>query len=318
MCVIAVCNDQRLTPEQAAKMWAANKYGGGMAWREKGKVIWRKGLSLDEIVELIQALPLPYVAHFRIPSGGFSPHNSLTHPFPIQKNVPLELDGSTKGSVLFHNGHWSQWKSTIMDASVRGAYQIPVGKWSDSRAMAWMAAHFGMGMLEFIDEKAVVFGPDELELFQPGGWSKVGTGIWVSNNGWANEHVDSKWSRPPHATSKSDEKTESDKEDPQSKQRLALELVKDGSKPRTVNGVGNQTGSLSQRESRGTSHEERPFELYQAAVKLYMQRTLSGKGFKKERNKYLNWCKQRKIAPLDKPLRDSMPEILLPPVHTVH
>lgn len=183
MCVVCIVDKERPTPEQVDRMWGDNPAGAGIAWREGGYVRWRKGLNLPEIQEAIASAPLQFVAHFRIPSSGGG-SNVLTHPFPIDKEVPLALEGKTKGFVLFHNGTWSRWKECTMEAAARFKTKIPSGKWSDTRGMAWMAHHYGLGVLELIEEKCVAFGPNDFEIVKGvSGWTRV-DGFWVSNTFW--------------------------------------------------------------------------------------------------------------------------------------
>lgn len=188
MCVIFLAETHRPTDDMVERAFQANASGAGVAWREGGLVKWDKGLTVEEMKEYFRTLPLPMVGHFRIPTcGGVRP--SLCHPFPIAKDAPLDLRGQTKGYVLFHNGHWIKWKDSMMEAVVRHNLHTPGGKWSDSRAMAWSAAHFGLFMLDLIDEKSLAFGPKDMEIFGRG-WEKAGSGeneIWVSNKHW--EHV---------------------------------------------------------------------------------------------------------------------------------
>lgn len=310
MCVICVANTERPSAEQVIKMYQNNPHGAGIAWREEEEganvVVWRKGLSVEEIVELCEKAPLPFVAHFRVPSCG-GPSNLLTHPFPIQKDVPLTLEGSSKGNILFHNGHWGAWKNTVMDASVRGGWTLPKGKWSDSRAMAWMAAHFGLGMLEFIDEKVVVFGPNELELFQAHGWSKIGTGMWVSNRGWESEHV--QWNRAPFygnrpksadgAKKKDDAAAPADdSEDPSSGKVSEMAGSKrvesgDGTQKRALT-LGASDVSSNDEGSEGVIPAKGPFAEYRAAVRLWQTRDIGKKSFRRARRKYEAWCKKNK------------------------
>lgn len=187
--MIAVVNQKRPTEDMVRAMFEANDAGGGIAWRENGLVKWEKGLDVEGIVEMCLSLPLPYVAHFRIPTeGGRVPE--LTHPFPIEKTVSLELKGQTKGSVLFHNGHWGQWRGFVMDTLVKPNVNVklPDGTWSDTRAMAWVASIYGTSILNFINEKAVVFGPaaGQLEVFESSTgakWAKVDD-VYVSNRTW--------------------------------------------------------------------------------------------------------------------------------------
>lgn len=194
MCVIFIINGTRPTEEQVEKAYDANSAGAGVAWRERDPdgtplVKWKKGLNMAQIQELCATIPMPYIAHFRIPScGGIS--DELCHPFPITPDVPLTLEGETTGFVLFHNGHWGLWRDTLLKSAVNNHLQVPHGKWSDSRAMAWLAAHHSLGILDFIDEKTVAFGPGDgdCEVTQGGGWKLIKDQgkelFWASNDHW--------------------------------------------------------------------------------------------------------------------------------------
>lgn len=205
MCVIALALEKRPTENMIEAMYEANPSGAGIAWRgtaeltagkEKGKTVpvvhWKKGLDLDQVKALaLEEVALPFCVHFRIPSvGGDTPH--LTHPFPIAPDSPCDLEGTTRGFVLFHNGHWSDWKKWGMDLSTSKGEKMPDGRWSDSRAMAWMAAHLGVSWLDFLDEKVIAFGPQDIQVFQGkgfnDGWHQIGgkQDIYVSNRIWEN------------------------------------------------------------------------------------------------------------------------------------
>lgn len=189
MCVIALVTKVRPKPEAVEKMFFSNDHGGGLAWREKDEktgltiVRWKKGLEEKEMQELIAELPIPFVAHFRIASCG-AKSKELCHPFPIGKEATLALEGTTKGYVLFHNGHWTEWKTFTKETALKMGKPIPMGQWSDTRAMAWAAHNYGLGILEFIDEKVVAFGPNDLEVMRGSGWDEV-DGIWCSNKTWS-------------------------------------------------------------------------------------------------------------------------------------
>lgn len=195
MCVIAVVedNDKRPTEAEITAMWKQNPQGGGVAWREGGKVHWRKGLmTLEAMQDFLRRVTTPYIAHFRVSSCGDGGIPSLTHPFLVHPESPLLLEGSTEGQLLFHNGHWSNWtwdcKSWITAAA--GRIKIPQGKWSDSRALAFWVHHYGVGILEGkpfdINEKIVLFGPgeDDLDFFGPKDAWSVYHGYIVSNEYW--------------------------------------------------------------------------------------------------------------------------------------
>lgn len=190
MCVIMLIDKVRPTPTMVEKAWARNDDGGGLAWREKNKdgiteVLWKKGLEgadgLEEMHELISKLPLPFVAHFRVAScGGI--RQSLTHPFQVDKKSSLALEGHTRGHVLFHNGDWKGWAEVARTAAINSGTHIPTGRWSDSRAMAWLCAIYGPGFMEFLPEqKGVYFGPHDYEIYTgTSGWDKVND-VWCSN-----------------------------------------------------------------------------------------------------------------------------------------
>lgn len=184
MCVIMLASKVKPTEEMINRAYYQNDHGGGLAWRDKAKgvVRWKKGLSLEEMQELIKGLEPPFVAHFRIASsGGKSPQ--LCHPFPVEKQVDLALEGETKGYVLFHNGHWGEWKSFSKETALKMGRPLPIGHWSDTRAMAWACFNYGPGILEMIDEKCVIFGPKDLEVVRGTGWDEV-NGVWCSNKHW--------------------------------------------------------------------------------------------------------------------------------------
>lgn len=191
MCVIMLVDKVRPTDQMIDKAWEKNDDGGGIAWRETKdgvtEVLWKKGVEdKEELRDLIKAIPMPFVVHFRTAScGGIRP--SLTHPFPIAKKSSLALNGRTKDHVLFHNGDWKSWAETARAAAVASNTPVPVGKWSDSRAIAWLCSIYGIGFMEFLPEqKGVAFGPNDMEIFTGvSGWKKIDVGnsfIWCSND----------------------------------------------------------------------------------------------------------------------------------------
>jgi hypothetical protein len=172
-------------------MFHYNDHGAGIAWREtkandengnpRVVVKWKKGLDLPEMQKLCRELPLPYVAHFRIASGGFSKKPILTHPFPIEdQHKAHDLEGETLGAVLFHNGHWGNWKDEVKGACRAFGVRMPDGRWTDSRGMSFLANLYGYSYMELIDEKIVIFSPHGMDVIN-NGWVKVND-IWCSNN----------------------------------------------------------------------------------------------------------------------------------------
>lgn len=183
MCVIMLVTKTRPTVEMVEKAWNYNDDGGGLAWRDKGEVVWKKGIeSVEEMQSLCASLPIPYVAHFRVASsGGIRPQ--LTHPFPIDHNSSLALSGRTKGFVLFHNGDWKEWHVEARMAAIHSGVKVPHGRWSDSRGIAWLSSIYGNSFMEFLpNQKGIAFGPgpNDLEIFSGGGWDPINE-VWCSN-----------------------------------------------------------------------------------------------------------------------------------------
>lgn len=189
MCVIAAVDKsgKRPSPGQIDAMWQRNPEGGGLAWLDGKKVVFQKGLNLGEIQDLIKMVPQPFVAHFRISTcGGVT--KRLTHPFLVQDDCPLILKGATTSPVLFHNGVWGNWEKKMEDICIRTGWKIPTGIWSDSRAMAWIASHIGLGFLEFVaqgsGQRIVTLDPVEgINLY--GDWKfREQDKFWTSNDSW--------------------------------------------------------------------------------------------------------------------------------------
>lgn len=153
MCIIYACATA-LPPEEELKAGAwRNDHGAGVAWVDKktARVHWIKGLKDEkavlEAINKAKAEP-PLMIHFRIASVG-GKLESLTHPFPVDKSVPLWLEGSAS-EVLMHNGHLSNWESLALQAGLASKERFPEGPWSDSRALAWLVHLKGAGVLPFV------------------------------------------------------------------------------------------------------------------------------------------------------------------------
>lgn len=194
MCVLGVADKRRPTDDELTKMAESNPDGAGVAWRERSSptlaapdvVKWEKGLTLTEMKEFCAQLPMPFAFHFRIASCG-GRTQEMTHPFPIEREMRPQLSGELKGFVLFHNGHWAPWKDKGIDNAIHHKIKVPEGKWSDSRVMAWLAHIHGHAILELIDEKVILFGPNKIEIFHPDGWFRVND-LLVSNRVWEHQN----------------------------------------------------------------------------------------------------------------------------------
>jgi hypothetical protein len=192
MCVIFFVDEERPYAGQIEAAFNQNPQGAGIAWREGGKVHWRKGLELEEIKEECAYRPIPYVAHFRVASMNQQQLDYLCHPFPLTDDVETDLEGSTDGYVLFHNGSWTSWKHDLREAIFKSGKKLPPDPWIDTRAMAWVAHHFGLGMLELIDQKIFIISPTNYNGFGDE-WYKIPVGsegktFWASNKLWMNHH----------------------------------------------------------------------------------------------------------------------------------
>jgi hypothetical protein len=187
MCVIMIVDKNRPTLEMIEKAWDVNPDGGGIAYREgtgaNKVVVWKKGLDLEAMKKLIMELPFPFIAHFRRESQG-GKLAKLTHPFPVDHKASLALEGKTKDHVLFHNGDWKGWAYKCEQAALTSGVPLPTGKWSDTRALAWLCSVIGHGYFEFQeDQKGVIFGPNDYDIFTgKDGWKKVNDSVWCSND----------------------------------------------------------------------------------------------------------------------------------------
>lgn len=192
MCVILIAEEKRIPEWMVHKAAEINNDGCGIAWREKGHVHWEKGLKPVDIVKLVKELPLPYVAHFRLASHGMAKDIELTHPFPVEPiekgGFPaiLDLSGKTRGGVLFHNGTFKEWKAWVLDSVPRFTtpehpVRLQAGSWSDTRGLAWLAEHYGTGIIDIFGEKGVYFSPTDIEMFWGTGWVTI-DGITASNS----------------------------------------------------------------------------------------------------------------------------------------
>lgn len=194
MCVVmASVAGKRINEDWLAAGWQTNDHGAGVAWREgegKKKVVrWKKGLmTLEELLAAYREIPegIPHVAHMRISSVG-PKCRELTHPFVLDDEASLDLEGTTRGALLFHNGHYNRWKEKLEDMAMKsgGTIKIPAGFWSDTRAMAYLAHKLGKGMLGFFEEKLVYFSPDRFDIYGANHamWT-MREGIHLSNVGW--------------------------------------------------------------------------------------------------------------------------------------
>ena len=180
MCVILVGHADKILEFHAQKAMDANPHGAGIAWLDtlggSRTVRFVKGLEDEPAKSLLSSLGSRQVIfHARIATvGGSVP--SLTHPFPIEINPSIALEG-TSDLVLFHNGHMTDWETlrgTIHD-------ELP---WSDSRAIAHGLAIGTVSNLldpKVRGSKFVMFSPKFLGHYPKSGWTHVKGAVLASN-----------------------------------------------------------------------------------------------------------------------------------------
>jgi ribosomal protein S27AE len=171
-----------------------NTDGIGLAWPEgpsdnpRAIIKWKKGIKdVEEVIERVQkGIPRPYLIHFRKKSSGeIDP--SLTHPFPLEMDVPLDLEGETNQGVLAHNGTWINWQRESAHAVFSLGKRVPWGLWSDSRMLAYLVANYGHNALQFFDwgtsgRIAILYPGHELPvIFNRSEWTKK-EGFWMSQD----------------------------------------------------------------------------------------------------------------------------------------
>jgi hypothetical protein len=289
MCVIFVSSKQRPSEEMIRKAYDHNGHGGGLAWRENGSVVWKKGLDLDQMLGYIlqDRIPLPFVAHFRIASvGGIKPE--LTHPFPIMKNIPLELEGKTKGSVLFHNGHVGDWQALCLAKTLAMPVnmKVPDGPWSDSRGLAWLNLLHGSNINEFVkDQRVVVFGPERVAIYGSG-WTQI-ENVWCSNDFfWSkkSDYYKSPWCKRTTCNRRDIDSTGFCPDHTEKRDAIVIDLDK-SNETKTETGAGGGQSNIVPFQQRGPQQVAIP--TLAEVQRWHQQGKISNNLFKKIRNAFL-------------------------------
>jgi hypothetical protein len=206
MCVIIHAVEAKPTADELLDASLTNADGGGVMWPTKnGLIAWRKGLDVDQVIALVETLPLPFGIHFRIATHGHVSH-ALTHPFPVTSHAGITTDGESK-HALMHNGIWNDYQRHV--GALKGAKtyadqdgQVYLQDVSDSRIMAAKVYQVGpdryarkLGKIAKSGQRLLLAGPDGFERY--GDWRK-GTGgdttkgcyysnvnhCWGLNTGW--------------------------------------------------------------------------------------------------------------------------------------
>lgn len=192
MCVIITSKSGLPTSDLLKKAELINPDGGGVAWVEDYKVLFKKGITATEIEDLRDRIgKSPCLAHFRIATaGGVS--KELCHPFPMDVGAPLHLEGASKNGVFMHNGHVRDWEEILVDSLGKAIF--PKGNWSDSRAIAHMAGIYGPSVLTFYSagQKFASLTPDGVINRYGSGWCEEGD-YFTSNRMWQFNHTSRHW-----------------------------------------------------------------------------------------------------------------------------
>jgi hypothetical protein len=217
MCVIYACHEKLPDEDQLRAGAFRNSDGAGVAWLgTKGKVQWVKGLKSDheEVREFIEKenIKFPLAIHFRNASAGMPVCDELCHPFPVSEHVETYSEGEAE-QLLMHNGHVHDWDKHFLHALYTTDALCPEGKWSDSRALAFLVAMKGPGILNFVGGRygrVLLFQgtpfkgrkPKSLDRFFKiyGDWEKIETAAQlgyyqsISVDTWTNRHTSGKGS----------------------------------------------------------------------------------------------------------------------------
>ena len=159
-----------------------NQDGFGYAWVQDKTVKWSKGFSkeelTDDVIEYYLSLSFPKAIHFRLATHG-GKTQELTHPFPIKRGVPHDLQGEAK-AVLFHNGVWHEYDDVLRHAILSNSLNPNClkGGMSDSRAMAVLAQRYGIDFLDLLN-----LSGQKVLILAANGTTRWGS--WTEKEGWS-------------------------------------------------------------------------------------------------------------------------------------
>lgn len=173
MCVILNCHKKPHWSE-LRDCNDANPQGIGIIWWQDDLVHWKKGMDFPEFIAFFNKLNHKRtIIHFRLVSSG-KECPELCHPFPMGGG--LELEGSTSGKLLVHNGH-------LLDAQTALALSglDMDGPVSDTRVVAAILGK-KPDVCKNLPGVWIVATPDWVYTY--GKMEKIRKGIWASNRHW--------------------------------------------------------------------------------------------------------------------------------------
>ena len=183
MCIIAICQDRKLTEKELKNCFENNPDGAGFSFvTDDNEVHIEKGfMTIKELIDAYEELCiLPHVVHFRIAtSGDVSPE--LTHPYRVEIDSKLDIFGKMDCPVLFHNGVISDYRTLLLNMVTSGQIKMPAGVMNDTRVAAIMTAVYGEDVLEVLSGKFVIVKPEGITMF---GVFEKENGVFFSNNGY--------------------------------------------------------------------------------------------------------------------------------------
>jgi len=182
MCVAIVVPNGAENPGHDEMLDAqyVNSDGLGMAWVNKGKVEYEKGLSITACEHLMHQVKKPYILHFRLATAGGN-DMTMCHPFPVDHTATPKLKGKAT-MVLFHNGHVEAWKEMLLNLIISRRMRMLEGDVSDSRVCAVFAKKVGCDGLNLIEHNrfATLNNKGEVNLY--GNWERKNGRIYSNTN----------------------------------------------------------------------------------------------------------------------------------------
>jgi predicted glutamine amidotransferase len=194
MCRIITWSDMKskshITDEEIVASAQSNSDGTGIAFVDRGRVYFEKGITIERALELFHQCKTPGLIHVRLAThGGVS--DEMCHPFPV--TTDLKAMRATSGHVdrvLAHNGVWCRYDA-VLERLARKRPDLPIAKqrYSDSKAMALMAAIEGEEVLRHdCGGRTCVLDSKGLRLYGYG-WEKSPGGYWCSYRMWRSEYA---------------------------------------------------------------------------------------------------------------------------------
>jgi hypothetical protein len=165
MCIIAVCNDRKMTDQEFEYCWGNNSDGVGMGYATPaGKIVYVKGFMEQEqawdAYRKITRRKRSHVVHFRKKSAG-EVCQALTHPFIGEPMSPIKLAYAGTKPIVFHNGTHPDYESIVLSISISQG-RLPVGAMSDTRALAMLVGVLGVDALKYAKGKFAVITPKQI------------------------------------------------------------------------------------------------------------------------------------------------------------